>query len=72
MALSQIDLDALDSAIATSELEVDLDGRRVKYRSTSELIRARQHVAGVLALGAGGTARRTGAFRFDLTTQRGD
>lgn len=69
MALSQTDLDALDAAIATSELEVELDGRKVRYRSIDELIRARNHVASVLANGS--TTRRTGAFRFNFTTSRG-
>jgi hypothetical protein len=70
MALSQTDLDNLDSAIASSELEVELDGRRVKYRSTSELLAARRHVAGVLKASA--PAAHTGSFRFTFTTLRGD
>ena len=48
MALSQTDLDALDTAIASAELEVEIEGRRVKYRSTNELLRARQHVSDVI------------------------
>jgi hypothetical protein len=70
MALSQTDLDTLDSAIASSELEVELDGRRVKYRSTTELLAARAHVAGVLKAAA--PQARTGNFRFRFTTSRGD
>jgi hypothetical protein len=70
MALSQTDLDALDAAIAASELEVQIDGRRVKYRSTAELLQARAHVSGVLAASA--TSGRTGGFRFRFTTSRGD
>lgn len=71
MALSQTDLDALDSAIASSELEVQLEGRRVKYRSTDELLKARTHVAELLnAAAAGGSARS--AYRFRFTTLRGD
>lgn len=69
MALTQNDLDALDAAIATSELEVEIDGRRVRYRSTSELLAARKHVAGVIA--AGSPVRRTGGYRFNFTTSRG-
>jgi hypothetical protein len=75
MALSQSDLDALDAAIASSELEVELDGRRVRYRSTADLLAARRHVATVLADAAAATAsgtRRGSAFRFVLTTARGD
>jgi hypothetical protein len=69
MALTQTDLDALDAAIATAELEVDIDGRRVKYRSTHELLAARQHVASVLS--AASPVRRTGGYRFRFTTSRG-
>ena len=70
MALSQSDLDRLDTAIATTELEVEVDGQRVRYRSIAELRAAREHVASVIATGSGGTARRTGAFRFSFATQR--
>jgi hypothetical protein len=69
MALTQTDLDNIDSAIAASELEVEVDGQRVKYRSMSELLKARAHVAGVLS-GSGAAARRTGAFRFQFLTSR--
>ena len=70
MALTQSDLDALDSAIATSELEVEIDGRRVRYRKTEELLAARQHVAGVLNSAV--RSQRTGGYRFRFTTSRGD
>lgn len=69
MALTQTDLDALDAAIASAELEVQLEGRRVKYRSTDELLKARAHVAEVLAA-AQRTTRAT--HRWNFTTQRGD
>lgn len=73
MALSQSDLDALDSAIASSELEVELEGRRVRYRSTSDLIAARAHVASVLAQATtSGTSSARGTYRFTFTTARGD
>jgi hypothetical protein len=71
MALTQTDLDNIDTAIAASELEVEVDGRRVKYRSMNELLKARTHVAGVLAgAGSGAGARRTGTYRFAFTTSR--
>jgi hypothetical protein len=69
MALSKTDLDNLDSAIASNELEVEFDGRKVKYRSTAELLAARAHVAGVLQAGAPAGAKR---FQFRFTTSRGD
>jgi len=71
MALSQSDLDALDAAIARSELEVELEGRRVRYRSISELIAARGHIATVIAQGTSGNARRR-SFQYTFTTQRGE
>lgn len=68
MALTQTDLDALDAAIASSALEVRLEGRSVKYRSTEELLKARAHVAELLR---SSTARRS-SFRFQFLTSRGD
>lgn len=68
MALTQTDLDALDLAIASSELEVQLEGRRVKYRSTDELLKARAHVATVLA-NQSHSPRAT--YRPNFTTSRG-
>lgn len=70
MALSQSDLDALDQAILNTELEVQVNGRRVKYRSTAELVEARAHVASVLAMQRRGG--NTGVRRFNFTTSRGD
>lgn len=73
MALSQADLDRLDAAIATSELEVEVDGRRVRYRSTADLMASRAHIASVLAQGTGAPGTRRGSsYRFSLTTSRGD
>ena len=72
MALSHADLDALDAAIASSELEVEVDGRRHRYRSIAELRAARAHVQTVIqeqASAAGG--RRPTVFRFRPTTARG-
>lgn len=72
MALSQTDLDRLDTAIATAELEVEVDGQRTRYRSMVELQSARQHIAQVLAAGSVAAPRPTGAFRYQFTTSRGD
>ncbi len=69
MALTQNDLAALDAAIASAELEVQIDGKRVRYRSTDELLKAREHVAQVVR-SATGTQRAS--FRYRFTTQRGD
>ena len=69
MAYSQADLDRLDRAIASQQLEVQMDGRRVRYRDMNELLAARNHVAQQLAAAANpGPATR----RFRFTTYRGD
>lgn len=75
MALTQSDLDRLDKAIATGELEVEFDGMRRRYRSVPELISARNHVASVLS-GAGDTSssasRPAVVYRPSFTTSRDD
>lgn len=71
MALTQADLDRLDAAIASSELEVEVDGRRVRYRSTQDLRDARSHVAAVISTTtAGNTGRRTGYPVFITSRER--
>lgn len=70
MALTQTDLDALDAAIASSELEVEINGRRVKYRSTGELVRARAHVDQVLR--NSGTTTQRASLRYNFVGQRGE
>lgn len=71
MALSQTDLDNLDAAIASGELKVAVNGRLVEYRSVSELMRARAHVAQVVAASSSGS-RAPSAYRVNFTTARGD
>lgn len=44
MAYTSADLDALDNAIKGGELEVEMDGRRIKYQSVSQLIRLRNQI----------------------------
>jgi hypothetical protein len=68
MAYTQSDLDNLDAAIAASELEVEVDGQRTRYRSIAELKAARSHVAAVLSAAQQPTGRSS--FRFDFTSQR--
>ncbi len=48
MAFSQTDLDAIESAIATGELTVEIEGKRVTYRSMSDLMAARTLITGTL------------------------
>lgn len=69
MAYTQADLDALDRAIAGSQLEVQYGDRRVRYRSMDELLSARQHVAQQLVAASNG---RRSHRRFVFATMRGD
>lgn len=70
MSLTQSDLDALDRAIASSELEVEQEGRRVRFDTFDGLKARREYVSGVIASGSGTTARPTGSFRFNFHTGR--
>jgi hypothetical protein len=48
MAFSQSDLTAIEAAIATGELRVEIDGKLVIYRSIAELKEARALIQGSL------------------------
>ena len=65
MAYTQTDLDAIDSAIASGELEVSEGDKRVKYRSMNELQKARGFIAGQLAAIAG--KRPTKQYRVNVS-----
>lgn len=73
MSFTSSDLAAIDAAIASGELTVESNGRRVTYRSMADLTKARDLIVGQLAAQAGtsGTTRR-GAFSVRFTTARGD
>ena len=49
MAWTQSDLDAIEAAMASGELDVQYKDRRVRYRSIEELERARAIIQGALA-----------------------
>ena len=49
MAFTQTDLDNINAAIATGEMTVEVNGRRVTYRSITDLERARSIIQGDLA-----------------------
>lgn len=53
MSVTQADLDRLDSMIASGVLVTMYDGKRIEYRSMSELIAARAATARRLALASG-------------------
>lgn len=54
MAFTQADLDRLDAAIARGTLSVEIEGRRVVYRTMNELLAARNHVQNQLSAASGG------------------
>ena len=75
MAFTQTDLDAINTAIATGELSVEVAGRRVIYRSIDDLLKARTLIAADLGSAAGASASspvRRGAYRVTFATYRGD
>ena len=51
-SFTQGQLDTLETMIASGVLESEYDGRRIKYRSMAELIRARDLVKNGLASSA--------------------
>lgn len=70
MALTQADVDRLDAAIATSTFEVEVDGRRIRYRTITELKDARAHIADVVAAAAQTQRRATYHFNHVLSRER--
>jgi hypothetical protein len=49
MAFTQQNLDAIEKAIATGTLSVEFNGKRVTYRSMSDLLKARDVIKSELA-----------------------
>lgn len=70
MAYTQADLNRLDAAIASEELEVEVDGVRTRYRSMDELLKARNHVATNLVAATPSTARRPATMYFRMAGSR--
>lgn len=72
MAFTQTDLDNINAAIATGELAVEVNGRKVVYRSIDDLLKARSAIASDLATAsAPASPVRRGAFRVTFATHRG-
>jgi len=74
MAFTQTDLDNINAAIATGELSVEVNGRKVVYRSVDDLLKARAVMQADLASSSAAVASspRRGAFRVTFATHRGD
>lgn len=69
MAFTQTDLDNINAAIATGEMTVEVNGRRVTYRSIADLEKARTIIQGDLAAATPGSPRR-GNFTVRFATAR--
>jgi hypothetical protein len=61
-------LDALDAAILGAELEVEYQGRRVRYRSVAEMRAAYEHAKAQMAAQSAATQRAQ--YRYSFATQR--
>lgn len=73
MALTQADLDRLDAAIASENLEVQMGERKIRYRTMEELIAARAHVSQqIAAAAAAASGQRRATRRYSFCTARGD
>jgi len=75
MALTTEDLARIDAAIASGELEVEIDGNRVRYPSAADLLQRRAFVAAQLsaqatAAATGGAKRATYYHTFTLSRER--
>lgn len=73
MAFTTTDLDNINAAIASGELTVEVNGRRVTYRSVDDLMKARQMIKSDLALSEPSVSSvRRGSYRVTFATHRGD
>lgn len=73
MSFTSTDLQNINAAIATGELSVEVNGRKVVYRSVDDLKKARQLIQDDLASAAAPAATvRRGSFQVRFTTARGD
>jgi hypothetical protein len=71
MAFTQTDLNAVDAAIASGEMTVEVDGRRVTYRSIEELERAKKIIQEALAPATSKGGVRRGSYQVRFGTARG-
>ena len=73
MAFTSADLASIDAAIASGEMSVEINGKRVQYRSVGELTDARRLIMAELAAattGAGTNGVRRGTYHPVFVTSR--
>jgi len=73
MAHTQADLNAVKAAIASGEQSVEMNGRKVVYRTIDDLRKARDDIAAELAATdtASASAVRRGNYSVRFATARG-
>ena len=64
MAFTQVQLDALETAIAAGTLEVSVGDKKVRYHSLDEMIRLREIMRNQLDVASYLACRRTGHRAF--------
>jgi hypothetical protein len=73
MPFTSTDLANVDAALASGELTVEVNGKRITHRSVDELLKARAAILSEMATaGTGNASTRRGAYRINFTTHRGD
>ena len=70
MAYTQADLDRIEAAIASEELEVEVDGMRTRYRSMSELLQARELIKNAVIAAQPAAQRAPASMYFRMGTSR--
>lgn len=70
MAYTQADLDRIEAAIASEELEVEVDGVRTRYQSIDQLLKAREFIASQIQLATPVTQRTPATMYFRMGTAR--
>ena len=70
MSFTTDDLASVNSAIASGELTVSVQGRTVTYRSIDDLIKARSVIEAGLAAQSSAGRVRTGYFTFAKARER--
>ena len=64
LTINATTLAKIDAAIASSVMEIEVDGIRTRYRSVEEMKSARQHIADMLASTSAVRKPATRYFRF--------
>jgi uncharacterized Zn-binding protein involved in type VI secretion len=72
MAFTQNDLTNIDAAIASGEMSVEVNGRKIAYKSVADLMQARSMIAASIASDAmaASSDTRRGAFAVRFKTAR--